>query len=256
MESAVCFAVIGWIEIFGLLAIVLVCWLGADLVPPFARGFHRGLHNFSNATSDVVDELQPKQGELVHEALTHDSRTAEFVYPERNELHVSLRNMILLLAQGFGSGRIPIAPGTFGSLVGLAWFIALLATRRIEFYLAGTIAGVALSIWICGAAEKILRQKDPGSIVLDEIVALPVVFLPWLAFTMARGGSLPQMDWLLTGRGLLTMAVGFGLFRLFDIWKPWPVRQIQNLPGGWGVTADDVLAAIYAGLGVWLLNAL
>jgi phosphatidylglycerophosphatase A len=152
---------------------------------------------------------------------------------------------LLWIAQGFGVGGIPFAPGTFGSLVGLLWFALLLAPGNIWFLAAGTIAGLWLSVWICGIAEKILKQTDPGSVVLDEITAMPVCFFGWVAIIMSRSGTLPGLEAFFSQRNLpLTLGV-FVLFRFFDILKPWPVRQSQRLPGGWGVTVDDVLAAVY-----------
>jgi phosphatidylglycerophosphatase A len=156
--------------------------------------------------------------------------------------------MILFIAQGFGVGRIPFAPGTFGSLVGLGWFAALLATKRYELFLFGALGGVGLSVWVCGAAEKILRQKDPSSVVLDEIIAIPFCFLPWVTSSWLKSGKLFTPEVFLSGHGLLAAAAIFVLFRIFDILKPWPVRQSQRLPGGWGVTVDDLLAAAYVTL--------
>src|SRR5437764_9096232 len=100
--------------------------------------------------------------------------------------------MILWIAQGFGVGRIPFAPGFFGSLVGVLWFGLLLATGNLWLFATGALAGVALSVWICGAAEKILAQKDPGSLVLDEITALPICFLGWVIILFCKSGSLPK----------------------------------------------------------------
>ncbi len=146
-------------------------------------------------------------------------------------------------------GRIPVAPGTFGSLVGLLWFVLLLAAGSFWIYLAGCAAGFFLSVWLCGAGEKILRQRDPGSIVIDEITAIPVCGLAWAFREWQRHGQLPSpADLFSTSRGWLFVAVLFVAFRLFDIWKPWPVRQSQSLPGGWGVTVDDFLAAAYVNL--------
>ena len=87
----------------------------------------------------------------------------------------------LWIAQGFGVGRIPRAPGTFGSLVGVLWFGLLLMPGSMGIFIGGTIAAIALSVWLCGAGEQLLGQKDPGSVVLDEIAALPVCFLGWVA---------------------------------------------------------------------------
>lgn len=146
--------------------------------------------------------------------------------------------LVVWVAQGFGAGRIPFAPGTFGSLVGLLWFFLLLRTANFWLYLAGTLLGLALSVWLCGKAECILNQTDPGSIVLDEITAMPLCFVVWLAIPWFKRHNLPTPDWLLT-------ALVFVLFRLMDIAKPWPIRRTQKLPSGWGVTVDDGLAALY-----------
>src|ERR1700716_1249273 len=88
-----------------------------------------------------------------------------------------MQSFTLWLAQGFGAGRIPFMPGTFGSALGILWTIILLATRNLWWYLIGTAAGLLLSVWLCGAAERILRKKDPSSVVLDEISAMPICFL-------------------------------------------------------------------------------
>jgi phosphatidylglycerophosphatase A len=160
----------------------------------------------------------------------------------------------LWVAQGFGIGRIPVAPGTFGSLLGLAWFGLLLASGHVWILIAGTALGLGLSVWLCGAAEKQLGKKDPGAVVLDEITAMPVCFVSWVALYFLRNGTLPAPQYFVSKHNwLLTVAV-FAAFRLFDIWKPWPVRQSQALPGGWGVTIDDVLAAMYVALLVLLIQ--
>lgn len=152
---------------------------------------------------------------------------------------------ILWLAQGFGIGRIPKAPGTFGSVLGLAWFAALLMTGSLGLYLIGCVVGLALSVWLCGAGEKILKARDPGSIVFDEIAAIPICFLGWVIVQMRHTGAFPAPEYFFSEQHLLPTFGVFAAFRLFDVWKPWPVRQSQSLPGGWGVTVDDALAAIY-----------
>lgn len=154
----------------------------------------------------------------------------------------------LWIAQGFGVGRIPVAPGTFGSVVGVGWFALLLLTGNLGLFAAGTVAGIALSVWLCGAGEDLLRQKDPQSVVLDEITAMPVCFLGWVAVLAGKNGALPPPEVFFSGRGWLQTLAVFALFRFFDVLKPWPVRQSQSLPGGWGVTIDDVLAAVYVNL--------
>jgi phosphatidylglycerophosphatase A len=154
----------------------------------------------------------------------------------------------LFIAQGFGIGRIPFAPGTFGSFLGLAWFALLASTGNFWAYLAGCIEGVAFSIWLCDDAEKLLGETDPGSVVLDEIIAIPFCLLPWVASMWMNSGAFPTVEYFFSGNALWVTLALVGLFRVFDIWKPWPIRQIQHLPGGWGVTADDLLAAVYVAL--------
>ena len=156
-----------------------------------------------------------------------------------------MSSVIVWIAQGFGTGRIPIAPGTFGSLVGVLWFFLLVQTQSIWGYASGTLGGLALSVWLCGKAEKILNQTDPGSIVLDEIAAMPVCFLTWVLALWRRDGQWPQAEDFWHAHGWVGVLIIFALFRLFDIAKPWPIRRSQRLPGGWGVTADDALAAIF-----------
>lgn len=141
--------------------------------------------------------------------------------------------LVVLLACGLGLGWIPLAPGTWGSLLGLplAWGIAHLP-------LAGQVAAAGviflLGIWICGRAARGFEAKDPGAIVFDEIAAFPVIFL-FVPLT------------------LFTASAGFLLFRLFDITKPWPVSQFEKLPGGLGIMADDFVAGLYSGAALWCL---
>lgn len=248
----------GW-EIVLVIAVLLIV-LSATKFHPLLNGLNEGLREFLRATDEVGDEIgaatDTKVGGEVYEALTHDNHTAEFIKPQRSPFHEQLTAMILLLAQGFGIGRIPKAPGTFGTLLGLPWFALLLLPGSLPVFLLGTLLGLGLSVWCCGRAEKILGQTDPGSVVLDEITAIPVCFLPWLLWELHRHGAMPSVAHFFTGGNLLRTAETFFIFRVFDIWKPWPVRQIQDLPGGWGVTADDVLAAVYTGLIVLALVAL
>ena len=163
--------------------------------------------------------------------------------------------MKLWIAQGFGIGRIPVAPGTLGSLVGMLWFGLLLMTGNLWLFAGGTLAGITVSVWLCGVAEQRLGQTDPGSVVLDEIVAVPVCFLGWVILLVCQTGSLPAFTYFFAARTwLLTLGV-FVACRVFDIAKPWPVRQSQSLPGGWGITVDDVLAALYVNVLVLLVAA-
>lgn len=139
------------------------------------------------------------------------------------------------IALGFGSGLAPRAPGTFGTLVGLVLFLLLeqvMAPWRVALL---AIPFFFLGIWACEVTSRDLGVQDHGAIVWDEIVA----FLPVALFA---------------NKSPLMLAVAFGLFRLFDIWKPFPIRQVERLvKGGFGVMIDDVLAALYACAGIWLL---
>jgi phosphatidylglycerophosphatase A len=161
----------------------------------------------------------------------------------------------LWIAQGFGIGRIPWAPGTFGSLVGMLWFGLLLMPGSLWIFLVGTIAGIALSVWLCGVGEKLLGQTDPGSVILDEITAMPVCFIGWIAIQLCRTGSLPTFGYFFSAQTWLPTLGVFVACRIFDIAKPWPVRQSQALPGGWGITIDDVLASGYVNVVVLLVFA-
>jgi phosphatidylglycerophosphatase A len=134
--------------------------------------------------------------------------------------------------------------------LGIFWFLGLISFRSWVVLVTGTVVGVALSVWLCGEAEKELGRKDPGSVVLDEIAALPLCFYGWVIFVQSRTGVMPDGACFISGgHWLYTLAV-FALFRLFDVWKPWPIRQSQSLPQGWGITIDDCLAAVYVNVPV------
>ncbi len=166
-----------------------------------------------------------------------------------------MNKVLLWIAQGFGIGRIPVAPGTFGSLVGLLWFALLLQSKSFGIFLAGAIAGLALSVWLCGVGEKLLNRRDPGSVVLDEIAAVPLCFISWIELVIRYSGSLPAPGYFFATRTWLPTLGVFAAFRLFDVVKPWPVRQSQSLSGGWGITVDDALAAVYVNIVVLLVFA-
>lgn len=131
---------------------------------------------------------------------------------------------ILFFATGFYSGYSPFAPGTAGSLVGVLFSFLL---NGSPYYIPITLAILFVGVPLAGRAERILGQKDAKQIVVDEVAGQLV------ALTFA-----PQ--------SLLAAGCGFLLFRLFDIWKPWPIRRLEKLPGGWGVMMDDAGAGIFA----------
>jgi phosphatidylglycerophosphatase A len=143
---------------------------------------------------------------------------------------------IKLLASGFGSGLTPIAPGTAGTVVGILLCLLCLPLPWVPRLLV-VLALSALSVYVSGKAEKIYGKKDDQRIVIDEITGFQVTMLP-VAIT----------GWHL--------CLAFVLFRIFDIWKPFPINNLQQLPGGWGVVMDDVAAGIYAGILMLLLTLL
>jgi phosphatidylglycerophosphatase A len=127
-------------------------------------------------------------------------------------------------------GYVPIAPGTFGSAAGLALFLAVQRTGSVTVELATIIVLFAVGIWSGTVAEHHFGGVDPGPIVLDEVVGMLI--------TLAL---LPPVT--LTGA-----IVGFLVFRVLDVIKPWPSDGFEKLPGGLGVMADDGMAAVYGNL--------
>jgi phosphatidylglycerophosphatase A len=163
--------------------------------------------------------------------------------------------LVLWFAQGLGSGRLPGVPGTWGSLVGLLWLVALLAPAHPLWFLVGGLGGVLLAVPICTQAERHLGRKDPGSVVLDEIVAVPWCYVGLGVVDWLRQGEMPGLELCFRGTGWLWMAAGFGLFRILDAAKPPPIRGLQDLPGGWGVVMDDMAAALVAAVVLGLVRA-
>lgn len=126
-------------------------------------------------------------------------------------------------------GYVPLAPGTFGSAAGLAVFYAVRSTGSVSVELATIVVLFAIGIWSASAAERELGGIDPGPVVLDEVVGMLI--------TLAL---LP-----VNGTGVI---VGFLIFRVLDVLKPWPAARFERLHGGLGVMADDGMAAIYGNL--------
>ena len=132
--------------------------------------------------------------------------------------------VVLFLATGLFSGYSPFAPGTAGSLVGVLMFCL---AHDSPFYLPITMAVFLAGVPVAGRAEALFGQKDDKRIVIDE-VAGQLIALYASPFALAP------------------VACGFLLFRLFDIWKVWPIRRLEEMPGGMGVMMDDVAAGIFA----------
>lgn len=157
----------------------------------------------------------------------------------------------------FGVGYLPLAPGTYGSLVAVGFYAVLASTFTAFRYsaslsspevivaaihaviLVGFLLFILLGIWAASRSVELLGNTDAPEAVVDEVIGQLIVFL-FIPFTSS---------WLLIGSGFL-------LFRLFDIWKPYPIDHLQTLPGGIGVCADDILAGMYAGVCLSVIYAI
>lgn len=168
-----------------------------------------------------------------------------------------LLDYLSLAVTTFGVGYLPLAPGTWGSLLAVGFYV-LLANIFSEYRYAPGSAGAEsliaaihavililfllftlLGVWAAGRATELLGNSDPSQAVVDEVIGQLIVFL-FIPFTTSL--------WL--------VAAGFVLFRLFDVWKPYPIDSLQVLPGGIGVCADDILAGVYAGVFLSVIYAI
>lgn len=141
-----------------------------------------------------------------------------------------------ILATGFGVGLIPFAPGTLGTLLGIPLALGVQHLPSAGLRLLVIVAVCAVGIPVCTlAARRLGGQKDPGSIVLDEIASLPLTFF------------------LIPIDGVAVVIAGFLLHRLFDITKLPPAKQLERLPSGLGIMADDWIAGIYSNLALRLV---
>jgi len=137
------------------------------------------------------------------------------------------KNPLHFIAFGFGSGAMPFAPGTFGTLMAIPFYLAL-ATLNIKMYLLLLIVIIIASIWLCDRVSKEIKIHDHQGMCIDEFVGYFVTMI-----------AVPH--------SFLWIFIGFLLFRIFDIWKPWPINWIdKNISGGTGMILDDVLAGIYS----------
>ncbi len=143
-----------------------------------------------------------------------------------------VNKIALAISTWFGCGYAPKAPGTAGSLAAAALAALLWWAFGWHPWAFGVLGAVTCvpAIWAAGVVVRSTGVKDPQFVVSDEVVGT------WIALAGAS-----HLTWI-------SLAAGFGLFRLFDIWKPYPVRQLERLPGGWGIVADDVGAGFYAAL--------
>ena len=163
-----------------------------------------------------------------------------------------MNRVILFIAQGLGTGLSPKAPGTIGTFLGLPLLILLLLPKSLPFFVLMMLATSIASVYFCTKAEIILEQRDPVSVVIDEIIAVPVCFSGWVTAIYFSTGKMPDWSYFFSSENVMWSVGIVLLFRIFDIAKPWPIGQSQELPNGWGVTIDDLLAAIYVNVIVGL----
>jgi phosphatidylglycerophosphatase A len=196
----------------------------------------------------------------------------------------------IFLATAGGLGYFPKAPGTFGSLAGIAlamlpmWASIFALTvvlglrkdsERLPFdwpyphldpmlltQIILTIVVAFAGVWAASRAAKFWGQKDPQRVVIDEVSGQHITLLLGCLLPVLPHSSSPAFAAVPLGMlslnsplGWKYLLVGFILFRLFDIWKPFPARQAESLPGGWGIMADDWMAGIYAAICLWLARS-
>jgi phosphatidylglycerophosphatase A len=157
------------------------------------------------------------------------------------KIHGPLDYVAVAVATGGGAGLLPFAPGTFGSAVGVAVFYGLLTVMqpRPQWLQSAVIVTgfllAAVGIWAGTRAEKIFSRKDAQEIVIDEVCGQVITYTLIAPYLIASATN-----------PTIILAIGFALFRLFDIYKPYPTHRLQFLEGGLGVMADDILAGVYA----------
>ena len=138
-----------------------------------------------------------------------------------------LTSPIHFLAFGFGSGLAPFAPGTFGTLAAVPLYL-LMTNFSLPIYLGITLTSLIIGFWLCGKSSEMLGVHDHSGIVWDEFAGFFITMI-----------AAPQ--------GWQWIVLGFALFRLFDIWKPWPIHIVdQKVEGGVGIMMDDVIAGVYS----------
>jgi len=188
--------------------------------------------------------------------------SAKIETQEIRSLKIQEKNFLDYFSIGistFGVGFVPLAPGTWGSAVGVliylfiarieasapayflpkGWLDAQIAAWIHVLNLTVFLLFCLLGIWASGRATRVFQDKDPQKVVVDEVIGQLIVFL-FVPF---------DISWKL-------VFAGFLLFRLFDIWKPYPIDALQNLPAGIGVCADDIVAGVYGGVCLSILYAL
>jgi len=148
---------------------------------------------------------------------------------------LSLANPVHFLALGFGSGLAPKAPGTFGTLAALPLYW-LMMDLSLTLFIAITVIITVVGFWICDKAANDMQVHDHGAIVWDEVAGMLITMI-----------AAPV--------SLLSLVIGFALFRFFDILKPWPIKLLdRHVKGGFGIMIDDVLAGVFAAICLQLIH--
>ena len=146
----------------------------------------------------------------------------------------AVNNFLFLLATGFGSGRSPVASGTTGTMAAIPVYVAAAWLLGPLWFAVASVLFVPLAIVSAEVACRRLNVKDPGLIVVDE----------WAGFFITV--ALHPLNWQ-------TVAVGFVVFRILDVLKPFPARRLEYLPGGTGVVLDDVMVGVYGNVLLWFM---
>ena len=150
---------------------------------------------------------------------------------------LDFRHPAILLATWFGAGLLPKAPGTWGSLAALPFAWVIHAAYGAAGLAIATVVVFGVGLWASSLYVRRTGIRDPGAVVIDEVAGQWLTLLP-------------------VGTDPILYAAGFVIFRVADIWKPWPVSWAdKSLPGGFGVMADDILAGAYAGAALYALAA-
>ena len=145
-------------------------------------------------------------------------------------------NPFNLLATGFGSGLSPVVPGTMGSIAAIAFWL-LLTQLPLALYLAFLLLSIILGTYLCHRTARDMGVHDHGSIVWDEFVGM------WITLLVV-----PAVEWRWVLAGLI-------IFRVLDMWKPWPIRWFdRNVHGGWGIMVDDIVAGVLSAILLWLVG--
>ena len=210
--------------------------------------------------------------------------------PESSTTPARKPRFAVFIATACGLGYLPKAPGTWGSLGGLLlalgpWWafnmysLGVNVTKRgdelaflhmapwrmdpfVFCQMVLTLLAAAIGVWSADRTAKFWGVKDPGRVVIDEVSGQHLTLL--LGCAIPVWWRLPKDTWASVPLGFETvnsalnwkyLLLGFILFRLFDIWKPFPARQAESLAGGWGIMADDWFAGVYAGAGLWIARA-